>query len=1742
MDRIKILREVQTIFDSISGRTTELKQDIEYIHNCIKSGTWMENDILLRTVNALQEICSMEENCRDLCTPLELKVPKTKKVAELKNWLDRTIQELEQKELLVKYRKFLELETKEKETKQLLKKYKKNLEELLAGYAPGKENEMEIYRQFVEAVLETDSTKLINYAVVLSPFFDMKLVGKAIIDKVIYLPGQVKGDELIAVTREEMRTVPAKKETAPTNLQNFTEKQGEEEAKQGEEDASLAGEITAKTLCLSDAGAAGEFYAAHSPRESRKFGVKEFINDVKAKYEDLNIAVLKNAYVFDSVNTELICAEAEKPLEEVVLSIEYLQKKGYLWECGTNKLGAIYVLAQNGARAFQSKESRSYLGLKGVKRTDTKKECVEGIYPTLTRIAYLNLILLHYQCLGKNCKCQNYIWEEGFYSLFNEPEGEQYHLMLGAVWSGEDKAVSCFREMEKEAKEESERDYKSVIVAGFNHEYAKKLAAFFIEKLGFSPAYLFCYGLVEQEYISFESGEKAEIEAVLKGGKTSASEQTKAERKKEGKEIEPQTKRGSVSEMEFAGAAKEAMDNAYRMISDEKIYCATTYLRSVMERIGELEPVYRKLGYAVNVPWMKCVYNSRDIFTIYSDQDDIFSQSLMVSATLRNFFMNHFSYDYDMKALYRSVKESALVRESHSLTDVLYLLMQFKEDMHKGIDFYADYRDRDRVFVEQELKKVVSEAKSYYETYVLGHIKENANHKRFIETKKRIFSQESDFVLYFKVIVDGEYKEADAVSAYLQKTFLRGESEPQDCEIDTDKLNAFVDYYWDKAAEAMREARKSSDLMSRLRNNLLNAIEKVLRVMCAWIGLVERMNSLRDDEGSRKYKEVKADILSDLKEICAEFEKRLENAPLSENAGIKVILNTIEELRTRLNGSYSERQHKYYYIDFLKGNHVLLDENYLPDMRGKFEDFEEFSLPNRILQHAKSELMTFEEKLDYIFHHYGDDYGSAKLIVNYLNDMGQTEWLENENYDIKKSEEMAVLDARQKLEDFIQTLELAQSYGQIEETKEDKKEKIQKIANDWYEYAVNTGNYGFFNMVLEQYKKKIHEDAKVRGNALLQELNRMKEKSGQTERTQRRMEKIQEMIDKQNYTVAEDLLSRIESDEPEEALLMTGVDYLQKFIDDYEYNYRRAFGTDRKLSDILSPHIKNKDDRGAKRLVDNWMSNGGTLGMSRLTALLEALGFAGVTVEEQPKIGKLENYFVRIARPENGRKVNYKHPIAAFGSRAEDEGFRVVCLVGRFDADRLIEEFKNITGLKNNLILLDHTLSLSDRRKLARKVKSDLKNTIFAVLDRVLLAFLINNYNIQFVNQILMQVMMPFAYYQPYVWDASNEMPPELFMGRKEELEKIESPEGVNIVYGGRQLGKSALLRMAKRDIDRDENHNRAVLVVLKDCDYEKAANKIGHELYDVGILDQDIDTKDWDELARTIRRRLMDQRKVKIPYLLLLLDEADAFIESCQRVNFHPFDALKDIQSVGTGRFKFVVAGLHNVVRFKRNLALSNNSVLTHLTSLTVKPFDKREARQLLEEPLYYLGFRFPEEKQSLVSLILANTNYFPGLIQLYCANLIEAMRKSDYAGYDQYDAPAYEIQDNHIKKVLSNANFKSQIREKFEITLLLEDDNLYYIIALLMAHLYHQNVNSASESEGYSARNIIDAAEGYGFKKIVELSESAVDGLLEELRELNILRQTVNRSYLFSRYSFFQMMGTAAEVDNNLMKYMED
>ena len=198
--------------------------------------------------------------------------------------------------------------------------------------------------------------------------------------------------------------------------------------------------------------------------------------------------------------------------------------------------------------------------------------------------------------------------------------------------------------------------------------------------------------------------------------------------------------------------------------------------------------------------------------------------------------------------------------------------------------------------------------------------------------------------------------------------------------------------------------------------------------------------------------------------------------------------------------------------------------------------------------------------------------------------------------------------------------------------------------------------------------------------------------------------------------------------------------------------------------------------------------------------------------------------------------------------------------------------------------------------------------------------------------------------------------------------------------------------------------------------------------------------------------------------------------------------------------------------------------------------PFQSTEARELLQVPLSYLGFRFPEDTKTemLISTIFGTTNYFPGLLQLYCSKLIEAVER-DYAGYDENETPPYVVKEAHIKKVLADKTLEEQIREKFFITLKVDEDDYYYLIALLIAFHYHNN----KEQNGCSPDDIMDIAASYEITKISSLSNDKILALMEEMRELNVLQQVRNGNYRFARHSFCQMMGSMSQIEDEIMEY---
>ena len=1181
--------------------------------------------------------------------------------------------------------------------------------------------------------------------------------------------------------------------------------------------------------------------------------------------------------------------------------------------------------------------------------------------------------------------------------------------------------------------------------------------------------------------------------------------------------------------------------NLHAMLECGDFASASAYLHAAAHFAPDSwKQLNQELAYALFAPLQKVRYSSDVLTDVYFTQSmGEPHEGLAVSAMLWNFYLDHTPYDYGMQSLLGTAKSFDLLKEGAGLSDALYTLMQFKTEAQSGADKYADYRLKDKSRMEERVKELQRKAREYENTFVRGHITENGSNRRFIETQKLMFAPDGNLANALHSVAEGEREMFDLVRDYVAEAFLEDAEEGaphfEMQNVSADKIDRLIDDCWHRAGSLVLIQRRSSKLVGAFRSSLQKRLEKIAVLLTQWVKCSDALGIDETNSCLPAYRKMHGRLLEQLEKAQESVQETA--LPAWER---QVISRTIGEIVRRLRGDYDEKEQRFFYADFLRTPYVLLDEDFLPRVTQPVGDLESFFPMRRIEQHFAAEKPAFAVRLQEILDG-SDDLGSARLIVSYLDATGEPPAPEVRAMLERMEPDSIIAHAERVKKGFIESLELAQSYGQIESAIEDKKEKILETVEAWFVRCQENLDYGFFAAIVEAFKKKIDDDAEHRGKALRTELDKLQttlpaaDDEEESERREAKIKKIRRMIDIKNYTVAEDMLHRFSEDADDSPLESLQTDELRDFLRFYDSSYNKVYGSSRTLSSVVHLRGRNKETRGGEALLNAWPKSGrGANQSAMIKDLLRGLGFSVASVKALSPIGKTENYEVLLEEAAGGRR-NYAHPFAAFGSRATQTPFRVICLYGKFDADALIDRFKEIGTAKPTLVFLDYALQKDQRNRLARKTKLEISECCFAVIDRVVIGYLAEHYAETKINRMTLSITMPYTFYQPYIPNAANAMPPEMFMGRKEALDKIVNPQGENIVYGGRQLGKSALLRMAEYTVNRMGDGSRALMVDVKSCDVEEAALRISREFADSKILAADFETRDWAELARAIRLRL-NETSERIPYLLLLIDEADAFIESCKAVDYRPFEELKNIQTIGQERFKFVIAGLRNVVRFDKE-ALSKNSVLAHLKSYTVRPFSVMEARELLEVPLACLGLRFSEEKQALVSTILATTNYFPGLIQLYCYKLLEAMKK-DYAGYEEANTPPYEINEKHIKKVLAEADFMQDIYNKFDITLRVDEDCYYHILAILMADLYHDGENP----EGCLPEDLLKRGKDYGIKKMEMLSLENVHALMEELRELNIFRLTAGGRYLFARYNFFQLMGSKEHLENELLTYMED
>lgn len=485
--------------------------------------------------------------------------------------------------------------------------------------------------------------------------------------------------------------------------------------------------------------------------------------------------------------------------------------------------------------------------------------------------------------------------------------------------------------------------------------------------------------------------------------------------------------------------------------------------------------------------------------------------------------------------------------------------------------------------------------------------------------------------------------------------------------------------------------------------------------------------------------------------------------------------------------------------------------------------------------------------------------------------------------------------------------------------------------------------------------------------------------------------------------------------------------------------------------------------------------------------------------------------------------------------RASD--FQSMARKHKVRADVLATKIREILQKNNEqsyLIIVNCALSLQERRKLARLVSGGMMQSSFVILDRALALYLASIPQAERWKALL-QCSLPFQVINPYSENSAVEIPPEMFIGRTRELDSFRRPDGANLIYGGRQLGKTALLKRARVLEHRPSADSWAVYEDIKNKKSAEASVRIAKTLTQEKFFDHLPDVHSWEDLLDVIGHQLMEvhqQRK-----LLLLLDEGDVFLAAGGQNKYTEIDGWKQLQDRTGNRFKCVMAGLHNVLRLNNSMALTANSTLPHMHGLTVEPLDFKDARALLEIPLSYLGFTIPEEDEDIITQILYNTNYFPGLVHFYASRLVEYAKTHA----NEMREPPYELRTETLLSLLAEKNFHDLRNDRIRMTLYIDANEHSYYDILATTMCYGYNISEDYKLLGMTADDIQHECTSLTPNcSIASLTNAQLRALLDELVTLNIFR-VENDRYQFRRPSFTEIFDSPDAVEQHFLKVLE-
>lgn len=368
----------------------------------------------------------------------------------------------------------------------------------------------------------------------------------------------------------------------------------------------------------------------------------------------------------------------------------------------------------------------------------------------------------------------------------------------------------------------------------------------------------------------------------------------------------------------------------------------------------------------------------------------------------------------------------------------------------------------------------------------------------------------------------------------------------------------------------------------------------------------------------------------------------------------------------------------------------------------------------------------------------------------------------------------------------------------------------------------------------------------------------------------------------------------------------------------------------------------------------------------------------------------------------------------------------------------------------------------------------------------------------------LLELVLPrFPDAVSQTYQEADAVRPRMFFGRNNELGDLEN--GTTVVFSGRKMGKSSLLRRL-RDQCGPDTGQRAILVgcsgiatgrsgmILHEIERELGA-LLARELSAAAVLpaaprpgpveDFHAELGAAKERFRQSLDAVMSQLAARgVNRLYVLLDEADNFIRaemeetSGGRERSAVSWFLRDLQNGPyMGRLRFIFAGYDQIGRVFRDPGLGH-SAFGHWGAggpLRLGPLDEGAARALVVRPLTALGMLVPDD---LAERILDYTSGHASLIQAFCRKLAERVGKAQTAW--PLNDVAVEFEDVQAVADGQRAGTDQNYRQLLEQTLGLNlDIARAYPLKLLFLALVSPNGLGAGRILGFDPFTVDDALE---------------------------------------------------------------